>query len=160
TAAEEELKQLVDRNPSLDYAWTDLGVVYEREALPQQAERAYRRALELKPDQEEAWSYLARLYCRTGRGSQIEAELRSRIQQTPTLLGTRTALVFVLIHDGKFETAGTEAKKILQADERNVRAMQLLAQLYYRQAKYELAKMVLENAKAVEPTNAATFNEL
>jgi len=160
TAAERELKQLVDHNPSLDYGWTNLGVVYEREALPQQAERAYRKALELKPDQEEAWIYLARLYCRTGRASQMEAELRGRIQQSPTSLGVRTALVFVLTHQGKYEPAGGEAKKILKADERNVRAMQLLAQVYYRQGKYELAKMVLENGKAIDANDAATYNEL
>src|SRR5215813_79624 len=117
TAAERELKQLVDHNPSLDYGWTNLGVVYEREALPQQAERAYRKALELKPDQEEAWIYLARLYCRTGRASQMEAELRGRIQQSPTSLGVRTALVFVLTHQGKYEPAGGEAKKILKAND-------------------------------------------
>ena len=160
TSAESELRQLVNRSPELDYGWTDLGVVYEREALPQQAERAYRKALEIRPDQEEAWSYLARLYCRTGRASQIEGEIRSRIQQSPDALGMRTALVFVLIHDGKLDAAADEAKKILKADERNVRAMQFLAQVYYRQGKYELSKMVLENAKAIDSKDAATFNEL
>ena len=39
TSAESELRQLLNRSPELDYGWTDLGVVYEREALPQQAER-------------------------------------------------------------------------------------------------------------------------
>ena len=160
TSAESELRQLVNRSPELDYGWTDLGVVYEREALPQQAEQAYRKALEIRPDQEEAWSYLARLYCRTGRASQIEGEIRARIQQSPDALGMRTALVFVLVHDGKLDAAATEAKKILKGDEHNVRAMQLLAQVYYRQSKYELSKMVLENAKAIDSKDAATFNEL
>jgi tetratricopeptide (TPR) repeat protein len=72
----------------------------------------------------------------------------------------RTALVFVLAHDGKLDAAASEAKKILKGDERSVRAMQLLAQINYRQGKYELAKMVLENAKAIDPKDAATFNEL
>lgn len=159
-SAESELRQLLNHSPELDYGWTDLGIVYEREALPQQAERAYRKALEIRPDQEEAWNYLARLYCRTGRASQIEGEIRARIQQSPDSLGMRTALVYVLIHDGKPDAAAAEAKKILQAQEHNVRAMQLLAQAYYRQSKYELSKMVLENAKAIDSKDAATFNEL
>ena len=160
TSAESELRQLVDRSPELDYGWTDLGVIYEREALAQQAERAYRKALEIRPDQEEAWNYLARLYCRTGRSSQIEGEIRARLEQSPDALGMRTALVFVLVHAGKLDAAAPEAKKILKADEHNVRAMQLLAQVYYRQSKYELSKMVLENAKAIDSKDAATFNEL
>ncbi len=160
TSAESELRQLVKQSPELDFGWTDLGIVYEREALPQQAERAYRKALEIRPDQEEAWNYLARLYCRTGRASQIEGEIRARIQQAPDALGMRTALGFVLVHDGKLDAAAAEAKKILKADEHNIRAMQLLAQVYYRQSKYELSKMVLENAKAIDSKDAATFNEL
>ncbi len=159
-SAERELKRIVDRDPRLDYAWTNLGIVYEREALPQQAERAYRKALELKPDQDEAWNYLTRLYARTGRSAQIEGELRGRIQQAPTSQGTRGALVFLLLQQDKYEAAGSEAKKILQADEHHVRGMQLLAQVYFHQGKHELAKMVLENARAIDPNDAVTYNGL
>jgi Tfp pilus assembly protein PilF len=159
-SAERELKQLVDRHPNLDYAWTNLGVLYEREALPDQADRAYRKAIETKPDQETAWANLARLYCRTGKGGQIESMLRQQIQQYPAALGLRTALVFALLHQNKFDPAASEAKKILKADERDVHAMQLLAQVYFRQGKNELAKMVLENARAIDPNDAATLNAL
>ena len=47
------------------------------------------------------------------------------------------------------EAAANEAKKVLKADEHNVRAMQLLAQVYFKESKVELAKMVLENARAI-----------
>jgi tetratricopeptide (TPR) repeat protein len=160
SSAERELKQLVTRYPTLDYAWTDLGVVYEREALPGEAERAYRKALELNPDQEEAWSNLARLYCRTHRAAQIENELRARIQHSPQSIGVCTALIFTLVQEEKYETAASEAKKVLKSDERNVRALQLLAHVYYREGKQELAKMVLENTRAIDQSDPATYNAL
>jgi tetratricopeptide (TPR) repeat protein len=75
-------------------------------------------------------------------------------------LGPRTALVYLLLQQGQFDASGNEAKKILKGDERSVRAMQLLAQVYFHQSKYELAKMVLENARAIDPNDAATYNAL
>ena len=49
---------------------------------------------------------------------------------------------------------------MLKADEQNVRAMQLLAQGYYLQGKYELCRLVLENARAVDPNDPVTHNAL
>lgn len=158
--AERELKALVTRDPKLDYAWTDLGVVYEREAVNDQAEQSYRRALQINPEQELAWDYLTRLYCRTGRAARIEGELRQRIADNPASTGARIALVNALLREQKYDSAAAEAKKVLKADERNVRAMQLLAQVYYEQGKNELAKMVLDNAKAINANDAATYNAL
>ena len=158
--AERELKDVVGRNGQLDYGWTNLGVLYERQALPDQAEIAYKKALVLRPDQELAWDYRTRLNCRAGRASQIEGELRAGILEHPAALGLRTALVYALIYQGKYEPAAGEAKKVLKADERNVRAMQLLAQVYFREGKNELAKMVLENARAIDSNDAGTQNAL
>ncbi|MGQ0507461.1 MAG: tetratricopeptide repeat protein, partial [Myxococcaceae bacterium] len=92
--------------------------------------------------------------------AQVEAQLRANIAQYPAALGLRTALVVGLICKNQLESAANEAKKVLKSDERHVRAMQLLAQIYYREKKYELAKMVLENAKAVDASDAATLNAL
>jgi tetratricopeptide (TPR) repeat protein len=135
-------------------------VVYERQALPGEAERAYRKALELNPDQEEAWNNLARLYCRTKRSAQIETELRARLERSPNAFGVRTALIFTLIQGQKYEAAAIEAKRVLKSDERNIRALQLLAYVYQREGKQELAKMVLENARAIDQSDPATYNAL
>ncbi|MGA9524285.1 MAG: tetratricopeptide repeat protein [Myxococcaceae bacterium] len=160
TAAEAELKAAIDRDGTLAYAWTNLGVVYERRGDTSAAQSAYQKALEIEPDQEMAWDYLTRLRCRTGKASDVEARLRMRIAASPAAIGPRTALVYALIHQKKYETAANEAKKVLKADERNVRAMQLLAQVYFREKKFELAKMVLENAKNIAPHDPATWHEL
>ena len=82
------------------------------------------------------------------------------MQQQPTDLGPRNALTWVLLETNRLPEAEAESKKILKADEQNVRAMQLLAQGYYRQGKYELCRLVLENARAVDPKDPVTHNAL
>lgn len=158
--AERELKAALSADPTLSYAWTNLGVIYERRGDLSDAEDAYEKAIELEPGQAVAWDYLTRLRCRTGKGSEVEAKLRVQIQQTPAELGPRIALVYALLFQNKLESAATEAKKVLKSDERNIHAMQHLAQVYYREKKYELAKMVLENARAINPNDAVTHNSL
>ena len=160
TGAQQAFEAAADADEKADYAWTNLGMVRERQGDEGGAEKAYRRALNIKPDQDLAWDALARLYCSSRRCSQIEAELRNKITEMPASLGLRTALVYALMAQSKFDPAASEAKKVLKADERNVRAMQLLAQVYAREGKHELAKMVLENARAIDGGNAGVHNAL
>jgi tetratricopeptide (TPR) repeat protein len=159
-AAEAGLKAYLDRNPGKDEAWTNYGILLERVGKTEEAEQAYRKALELKPDQQGAWDNLTRLYCRTGRAAQAEAHSRTQLQARPGALAPRTALVLALLAQKKLTEAASEARRVLKADERNVKAMQLLAQVYYRERKHELAKMVLDNARAIAPEDAATHNAL
>ncbi|WP_395831253.1 tetratricopeptide repeat protein [Archangium violaceum] len=146
--------------PKDDRAWTNLGIVQERMGRNDEAERSYRQALALKPDQQAAWENLTRLQCRTGRAAQAESSLREQLQATPNAIAPRIALVQALLCQKRLDAAATEAKRVLKAEERNVRAMQLLAQVYYRERKYELAKMVLENARTLAPNEAVTHNAL
>ena len=118
------------------------------------------RAAQCTPDPPESWDFLARLLVRTKRASEAEALLRGAVQQQPTDLGARNALTWVLLETKRLAEAEAESKKILKADEQNVRAMQLLAQGYYRQGKYELCRLVLENARAVDPKDPVTHNAL
>ncbi len=158
--AERALQDVLQRDPRLDHAWTDLGVLAERRGDLTAAEKDYRQALALAPDQEAAWDFLARLLCRQGRAQEAQALATARCAAAPTAAGPRNALTFALLQMNQPQAAEAEAKKVLKDDERNVRAMQLLAQAYFREGKYELAKLVLENARAVDATDAATHNLL
>ncbi len=158
--AERALQDVLQRDPRLDHAWTDLGVLAERRGDFAAAEKDYRQALSLAPDQEAAWDFLARLLCRQGRAQEAQALAATRCAAAPTAAGPRNALAFALLQLNQPAAAEAEAKKVLKEDERNVRAMQLLAQAYFREGKYELAKLVLENARAVDATDAATHNLL
>jgi tetratricopeptide (TPR) repeat protein len=158
--AEQALKAVVQKDPKLAYAWTNLGIVEERLGRTDEAEQAYRHATDLAPDQDAAWEAEALLFARTGRAVRMEAQLRESIAEHPENLALRNALVTVLVSQSKYETAINEAKKVLKADEKNVHAMQQLAQAYAKQGKLELSKMVLENARAIDTADAVTQNLL
>lgn len=154
--AERGFRELLDQNAQIDHAWTNLGLIAERKGDLDGAERAYRKALNINPVQDAAWDRLARLNCRTRRCSQIDTELRSTIAQNPAALGPRIALVYTQLQLGKYEPAAAEAKKVLKADERNIRSMQLLAQVYLKEGKVELARLILENARDIDKEDATT----
>jgi Tfp pilus assembly protein PilF len=158
--AERALEDVLSRDPKLDYAWTDLGVLAERKGDLAAAEKDYRQALALAPDQDAAWDFLSRLLCRQGRAQEAQQLASARCALAPTAPGPRNALAFALLQLNQPQAAETEAKTVLKEDERNVRAMQLLSQAYFRQGKYELSKLVLENARAVDANDAATHNLL
>ncbi|MCP3065395.1 tetratricopeptide repeat protein [Myxococcus sp. K38C18041901] len=160
TAAETALRALVTQEPKLDYAWTNLGIVQERLGKHDDAERSYRQALALAPEQQSAWDCLTRLYGRTGRSAALETELRGLLETKQDSVTLRTALAVTLLQQKKLEPAATEAKRALKGDERHTHAMQVLAQVYYREGKHELARMVLENARDIAPADAATRNAL
>jgi Tfp pilus assembly protein PilF len=158
--AERALGDVLSRDPSLDHAWTDLGVLAERKGDLAAAEKDYRQALALAPDQEAAWDFLSRLLCRQGRAQEAQQLAAARCAVARTASGPRNALAFALLQLNQPADAEAEAKKVLREDERNIRAMQLLSQAYFREGKYELSKLVLENARAVDGSDAATHNLL
>ena len=158
--AERALGDVLSRDPSLDHAWTDLGVLAERKGDLAAAEKDYRQALALAPDQEAAWDFLSRLLCRQGRAQEAQQLAAARCALAPTAAGPRNALAFALLQLHQPAAAEAEAKKVLKEDERNIRAMQLLSQAYFHEGKYELSKLVLENARAVDASDAATHNLL
>ena len=79
--AERAFKDVLDRNDKAAYAWTNLGLIKERRGDVGDAERNYRRALEIDPGQDVAWDYLARLQCRQRKCAQVETELRAALLQ-------------------------------------------------------------------------------
>jgi len=158
--AEKALGDVLGRDSKLDHAWTDLGVLAERRGDLTAAEKDYRQALALAPDQEAAWDFLSRLLCRQGRAQEAQQLAAARTAAAPTAPGPRNALAFALLQLNQPQAAETECKRVLKDDERNIRAMQLLSQAYFRQGKYELSKLVLENARAVDGSDAATHNLL
>ena len=55
------LRQAVEMDPCLEWAWNDLGVVMEALGNPREAMRCYRQALRVQPSHREAFSNLGLL---------------------------------------------------------------------------------------------------
>lgn len=67
TDGETHLKSLIDKEPERAFLWTRLGNLYNHAEVPDRAEKAYKRAIELDPADIEAHSMLGQLLFETGR---------------------------------------------------------------------------------------------
>jgi len=82
-AAVSEFMTLVERHPGNADAWFNLGFVHEsRDALPN-AERCFRRALELNPKIDRAWYGLGLTLIRSGRFEEAIEALKKNIELQP-----------------------------------------------------------------------------
>ena len=115
------------------------------------------QAVRLQPDHD-ASENLTRLRLKAGRAVEAEQDLARRVALAPASLPLRVQFVRVLIAEGRLEVALVEAKKVLKTDERNVPALLALADAWYREKKYELARDVLENAAALDPKSGEARN--
>jgi len=121
--AEKSFRATLDNNPKADYAWTNIGMLKEaRRPTTRDAEKAYRNALEIKPDEDGAMGPDGALVLPPpGAAGRSSRSCRQKISELPAALGLRNALVYVLMAEGKSEAAANEAKKVLKADEHNIR---------------------------------------
>jgi Tfp pilus assembly protein PilF len=76
-AAEEEYRSIIEKQPDSVRAWVNLGNVRSRQGLASEAERAYRRALDLAPEDPDALNNLAWLLLEGGTALE-EAESLAR----------------------------------------------------------------------------------
>jgi Tfp pilus assembly protein PilF len=154
------LESVTRNHPEVVAAWTQLGMAYERQGHPEKAQGAYERAISVQPEYARAWDNWGRLAVRTKSLKSVETAAQKTLGRDSGAVAVHAALAHLALARGQLLEAEASAKKALTADERNVRGMQLLAQVYYRQQKLELCRMVLENAKANEPKNPVTFHQL
>jgi tetratricopeptide (TPR) repeat protein len=138
----------------------DEGLRLERAGDGAGARAAYARALDADPGCGPAARNVVRLALRRGALDDAEREARARVARAPDAVGVRNALADALLAAGKLDLAEEESRRALKGDERNVGAMVNLATVYERTKRYELAKMVLENARQVDEADATVWNRL
>jgi len=158
-AAVADFERAAALDPELVWASFNVGLLRERLGDDVRAEAAYEQALTAQPDFAQAGQNLARLWIRKGQLEPAEKALRERLAKADGV-ALRVALSEVLLAGGKLDQAEAECRTALKADEKNVPAMVVLATTYGRKKRFELAKMVLENARQVDPADPTVFNRL
>jgi tetratricopeptide (TPR) repeat protein len=160
TGAAAAFDRAAEADPALAWASYDAGVLRERLGDADGARAAYVRALDADPALGAAAQNLVRLELRRGRAEDAEKELRARLERTPDAAGLWNGLAELHLAAGRLDAAEEGARRALKADEKNVPAMVNLASAYHRKKRYELAKMVLENARQVDDRDPAVWNRL
>lgn len=150
------------RGSGADLPWAgfNAGVLQERLGSPQRAAASYQATLDAFPGFAPAGQNLVRLWLRQGRPlDQVEAELKERLGRADGV-ALRVGLAEVLLAAGNNAAAEEECKKALKADEKSIPAMVALANSYAGKKRFELARMVLQNARQLDEHDPAVWNRL
>ena len=147
-------------DPAAAFAGVNAGIVRERMGDDAGARVLYGRVLDRTPTFFPAAQDLVRVDARRGRADEAEAEMRARLEKDPDSVALRNGLAEALLAQGKLDPAEEAARGALKLEEKNVPAMVNLATVYARKKRYELAKMVLENARQNDDRDATIWNRL
>ena len=158
-AAVGAFERAFELDPGLSWAGLDAGLLRERAGDDGRAVALYQRTLEAAPGFAPAGQNLARAWIRLGKAEEGQRALRSRLAQGDGV-GLRLGLAELLLATGQLDDAEAESRAALKASEKSVPAMVTLATVYGRKKRYELARMVLENARQVDPDEPAVWNRL
>jgi tetratricopeptide (TPR) repeat protein len=130
------------------------GVASERMGNKAQAEKDYRKCLQVRGDYGPCLSNLALLLKARGQSTAAAGVVSKAMAQFPKKAGPHLAAAQLALADGDLKKVEKEARQTMIYDERNVPAMLLMARIFYAQKKYDTARFALKNALVLEPGNA------
>jgi tetratricopeptide (TPR) repeat protein len=109
-----ELERLTARNPQHADAWFNLGYLHDQAERPVDAERCFRRALELRPNIDRAWYGLGLVLVRQHRLDEAIDAFRQTIKLQPFAPYAYYQLGMTYHHLGRSEDAWNVYKQLVE----------------------------------------------
>ena len=153
-------EQAFQADPAAAVAGVNAGVLRERLGDDAGARALYAKVLDRNFNFFPAAQDLVRLDARRGHAADAEADMTARLAQHPDSVALHNGVAEAALVQGKLDFAEESARHALKVDEKNLPAMVTLATVYARKKKFELARMVLENAKLLDDRDATVWNRL
>jgi predicted CXXCH cytochrome family protein len=141
-------------------AQTNLGNLYAQRGTPQQAEQAYRRALELNPAYIPAWVNLADFYRARQDEAAADKTLRDAIARLPDVADLHYALGLSLIRQQQAGAAVTELHQAANLNSDSARYIYVYAVALNSTGKLAEALLVLQGAHNRFPNNTDILGAL
>ncbi len=131
TAAEQALRQAIEREPDQGVHWLELGDLLMQRQHVEPAIHAFERAIHLQPDRVEPLFHLARLYLSLERVDAVRCEYlcRRALKIDPEHEGCLSLLAKALNVLGQLDEATSIHHRILQRNPRDAGALESLAAL-------------------------------
>ncbi|HXE80764.1 MAG TPA: tetratricopeptide repeat protein [Vicinamibacterales bacterium] len=114
-AAAAQMQQAVNQDSSRSDAYTNLGTLLRARGKPDDAERAYRRAVSLAPYSVPARLATADFYWTTGRPAEAERQLTEALESTGGHPDIHRALAFFYLSTGRSSSAEQHLRKAVDA---------------------------------------------
>lgn len=145
------------RDPNL---WRLAGRLYVSQRKTQQAEKAFRKAVELAPDVALVHYELGRLYLSERKLPAAESAFQAALKKEETNSEVHTALGMVLASQGRADAANGHYRRAVQLDRHNAVAANNLAASLTEQQEYDEALGLALAAHDRAPANPAIKDTL
>ena len=153
-AAQTAFQEALSSDSTAFRAAYNLGVLADRSGQVDQALNFYRQALRLQPDYERAVEGVVRVFVRQGRASDAVSFARPIAERWVRNLSIQAVYGDALVAANQPAQAVDAARAALRRDERFVPAMIVMAKANLRLGRNELAQSILEQALAIDASNA------
>lgn len=150
----EQYTKIVELSPKEVSAWVLLGRLHKVAQSSVEAEKAYKKALEINPDDEDALTGLAMVYADVG-DTKAAAELLSRVTARNPSPRTLAALAAAYEQMRDYANAAAALRKALELAPQNAEIKRALAQNLMLAEKYDEALELFQQLAAEEPRDAA-----
>lgn len=156
----EHFRQLAREQPDDAEAHYNLGIAFGENDLPEEANAAYQKAIELDPDYLGAYYNLGCNYLRAGELDESEKSFKTAIQLAPEFAPARFMLGVVYGELLDFEKAIRTTKEGLQHAPDDPMAYFNIGNFYSHLRDYEKAAEWFEESLKIEPNAPNTFYRL
>ena len=138
----DRMLEVTSKHPNYGPAWYNLGLAYEKLGKSEDADTAYRRAIE-KGRVCEAYENLAALAKDKGDGRQAMSLLREAVSSECAAANARAALADVYLSEGDLDAAAKMARESLAREPKNGRAYCVLARVAFQSKDFQLARLIV-----------------
>jgi Flp pilus assembly protein TadD len=140
-------------------AWTNLGVVLNRQEKTRDAIEAWKQAMAIDPRLPGPYFNLGLTLVRKGDYATAIAPLRQALQFEPSNDGARRALAIALMGAEKFAEASREIAQLLSRSPEDAALLELAAKSFLQQRRYQEATAVLQRRLRLPNTTAFLFSQ-
>ncbi len=155
TKAKLEIKNALQIDPKNVKGWYLFAQISEKQKELKEAFGAYNRVVELAPEHFEASLELAKFYVLGNRPQAGKKHLDKVLIAQPNNIRARILEAEIMAREGREAVALASLEEIFSNDATQARAAQLMALLYVRQNKLDLAEETLTNAIEANPEDTA-----
>lgn len=156
----EHFRQIVRDEPYNPDAHYNFGVACDENDLPEEANAAYRKTIELDPDYLGAYYNLGCNYLRSGGLDKSEQSFKAAIRLAPEFAPARFMLGVAYGGIGDFERAIRTTKEGLELDPEDPKGYFNIGNFYSHLRDFEKAAEWFEKSAEIDPDNPKTFYRL
>ncbi|MBI3267201.1 MAG: tetratricopeptide repeat protein [Chlamydiae bacterium] len=145
------------KNPRIH---TNLGVLYEKKGILDQAEKHYRVAIEIDPQFTEACINLTNLYITQKDYPGALQTLQKALEENPNDPHLDYLLATVLRETKQYLEALTQYEKVLKLDPKNTLAQNYMGVIFYELKEYSKSESSFQKTIALDPNFADAYGNL